>query len=441
MSDLLSSSPSPGAARIWSVSALVQAIADHLAARFARCQVRGEISGFTQAASGHCYFTLKDEDGSASLRCAMFRRSATALSLRPENGWRVEVVGELSVYGPRGELQLVVDTLRRAGAGSLYEEFLRLKAKLQAQGLFDAGRKRPIASHPQVVGIATSLQAAALHDVLTVFARRAPHVRLVVYPCAVQGAQAIEQICRAIETASERREVDTLIVCRGGGSMEDLWAYNAEAVAHAIARCAVPVISGVGHETDVTLADFVADLRAPTPSAAAELAAQPQAAGLQDLQRLAQRLQRWTRHRLDTCAQRLDSTALRLGRPQSVVEQHQERLTQLARRLTQALPRALHADTVDLTHLGRRFVWAAGQLHEARRHRLESLAVRLHAMDPRGVLRRGYAWLSTEAGQPLLSAAQARPGQVVMAHLTDGRLRTEVRDVLADADDPAGGEG
>jgi exodeoxyribonuclease VII large subunit len=316
-------------------------------------------------------------------------------------------------------LQLVVDSLRRAGAGSLYEEFLRLKAKLQAQGLFDAGRKRPIATHPQGVGIATSLQAAALHDVLTVFSRRAPHVRLVVYPCAVQGAQAVEQICRAIETASERREVDTLIVCRGGGSMEDLWAYNAEAVAHAIARCAVPVISGVGHETDVTLADFVADLRAPTPSAAAELAAQSQAEGLQDLQPRAQRLQRWTCHGLDTCAQRLDGAALRLGRPQGVVEQHRERWIQLSRRLAQALPRALQAGTVDLTHLGQRFPWAAEQSREARRHRLESLAVRLQAMDPRGVLRRGYAWLSTEDGLPLVRAAQARPGQVLTAHLAD----------------------
>src|SRR5690606_14910358 len=223
-----------GGARVWGVAALVQAVGDTLATRFASCVVRGEISGFTRAASGHGYFTLKDEHGNASLRCAMFRRALSQVDFQPGEGMLVEARGNLAVYEARGELQMVVEGLRRAGAGALYEQFLRLKARLEAQGLFDAGRKRPIPSYPRRIAVVTSLAAAALHDVLTALRRRSGHVEVVVSPCAVQGAEAPAQIVDALAAVRLAHQAgtpfDAVIVCRGGGSMEDLWAFNDERV-------------------------------------------------------------------------------------------------------------------------------------------------------------------------------------------------------------------
>ena len=239
----------------WSVAGLLQAVADALAARLGAVTVRGEISGFTRAASGHCYFTLKDSDGQAALlRCAMFRRAAGLLDFRPADGHQVELRGRITVYESRGELQCVVEAMARLGAGSLFELFLRLKSRLEAAGLFDAARKRPLPAHPRAVGVVTSLGAAALHDVLTAIRRRASHVRVVVYPSLVQGPEAPAQLVAAIAQAGQRAEVDVLIVCRGGGSLEDLWAFNDEAVVRALVACPIPVVCGVGHETDVTLA-------------------------------------------------------------------------------------------------------------------------------------------------------------------------------------------
>ncbi|MFM8899873.1 MAG: exodeoxyribonuclease VII large subunit, partial [Burkholderiales bacterium] len=259
---------------VWTVSALVRAVADALASRFALCSVRGELSGFSRAASGHCYFSLKDADGGDALvRCAMFRRAASLLDFNPQDGQQVQLRGRLVVYEPRGELQLVVESMQRSGEGALMEQFLRLKAKLQAQGLFDAQRKRALPVFPRAVGVVTSLGAAALHDVTSSLARRAPHVPVVVYPSLVQGPQAPSALVEALRLASQRNEVDVLILCRGGGSLEDLWAFNDEAVVRAVVACSMPVVSGVGHETDVSLVDFAADLRAPTPTAAAEMVA------------------------------------------------------------------------------------------------------------------------------------------------------------------------
>jgi exodeoxyribonuclease VII large subunit len=267
--------PGPGLPRrVWSVAALVHAVADALAGGFAACTVKGEMSGFSRASSGHCYFNLKDADtGGATLRCAMFRRAASLLDFAPTEGQLVELRGRVSVYEPRGELQFVAEAMQRAGEGALFEKFLRLKAALQAQGLFDAERKRALPPYPQRIGVVTSLAAAALRDVCVTLARRAPHVGVVVYPSPVQGVEAPGALVAAIALAVSRREVDVLLVCRGGGSLEDLWAFNDEGVVRAIAACPIPVVCGVGHETDVTLADFVADHRAATPSAAAELAA------------------------------------------------------------------------------------------------------------------------------------------------------------------------
>ncbi|MEO6030380.1 MAG: exodeoxyribonuclease VII large subunit, partial [Burkholderiaceae bacterium] len=295
---------------------MVHEVAEVVALRFGVCRVSGEISGFARAASGHCYFNLKDADGgSALLRCAMFRRAGALLAFAPADGQRVELRGRLGVYEPRGELQFVVEAMQRAGAGALYEQFLLLKAKLEAEGLFDAARKRALPAHPRRIGIVTSLGAAALHDVLTALARRSPQVAVVVYPSLVQGADAPPALAAAIALESARAEVDTLIVCRGGGSLEDLWAFNDERVVRAIAASGLPVVCGVGHETDLTLADLAADLRAPTPTAAAELAAPARQACLEVLAAVTVQMQRRARQLLDNQAQHLDRAALRLARP------------------------------------------------------------------------------------------------------------------------------
>ena len=260
--------------RVWPVSSLLKAIADSLEARFNPVAVQGEISGFSRAASGHCYFSLKDDDG--QIRCAMFRRATSLLDFTPRDGHRVELRGRLGVYEARGELQLIVESMRQAGQGTLFEQFLKLKAKLEAEGLFGPDRKRSLPLLPKTVGVVTSLGAAALHDVVTALQRRAPHISVVVYPASVQGTQAPSELRDALLKAFKRREVDVLLLVRGGGAMEDLWAFNDEALARTIAESPIPIVSGVGHETDFTIADFCADVRAPTPTAAAELCAQPQ---------------------------------------------------------------------------------------------------------------------------------------------------------------------
>ena len=266
-----------GGARVWPVGSLLRAIADSLEARFNPVAVQGELAGFSRASSGHCYFSLKD--GQGQIRCAMFRRAASLLDFSPRDGQLVELRGRLGVYEPRGELQLVVESMRQAGQGTLFEQFLQLKARLEAEGLFDTARKRPLPVMPRAIGVVTSLGAAALHDVVTALQRRAPHIPVVIYPASVQGAQAAGELRGAVLKAGERRstdQVDVLLLVRGGGAMEDLWAFNDEALARAIVASPMPVVCGVGHETDFTIADFCADVRAPTPTAAAELCAQPQ---------------------------------------------------------------------------------------------------------------------------------------------------------------------
>ena len=266
--------------RIWAVGALCRAIADVLDNSFNPVAVRGEISGFTRAASGHCYFTLKDASG--QLRCAMFKRAAQMLDFRPVDGELVEIRGRLGVYEPRGELQLVVEHMRRAGQGAWFEQFLKLKAQLEAEGLFDAERKRPLPTMPRGIGVVTSLGAAALHDVASALQRRVPHIPVVLAPSLVQGPDAPPTLVQALQQLCQLPHIDVILLVRGGGSMEDLWAFNDEHLARAIVNCPVPIISGVGHETDFTIADFCADLRAPTPTAAAEMCAVPQSELLSD---------------------------------------------------------------------------------------------------------------------------------------------------------------
>jgi len=421
----------PSPRTVWGVSALLLATGDALAARFGAVAVRGELSGFSRPASGHCYFSLKDSSGAAALlRCAMFRRAASLLDFQPADGQQVELRGRLGVYEPRGELQMVVESLQRVGTGTLYEEFLRLKARLAALGLFDAARKRTIAPHPQAIGIVTSLAAAALHDVLTAFARRAPQVRLVIYPSPVQGAEAPAALVAALQAAALRREVDTLLLVRGGGSLEDLWAFNDERVVRAVAACPIPVVCGVGHETDVTLADLAADLRAPTPTAAAELAAPAQAELLAALLAREATMQRALARAVDRQAQRLDTLALRLGRPAATLLAQGQRLQSLEPRLRQALGTQLARQAQAPALLAGRLRRAAAvQLQRLQAH-LASARERLDALDPQRVLHRGYAWVEGADGRPVVSVRGLLPGQVVQAVWADGRARAEVVDVV-----------
>lgn len=406
---------------VWGVAALIHAISDTLAARFAACTVRGELSGYTRAASGHCYFTLKDADGdAAAIRCAMFKRAAGLLQFLPADGQQVQLRGRIAVYEPRGDLQFIVDSMQRSGDGSLYEQFLRLKQKLEVEGLFDASRKRALPSHPRRVGVVTSLGGAVLHDVATSLARRAPQVELIVYPSLVQGSEAPAALVAAIEMAGRRREVDTLLLCRGGGSIEDLWAFNDERVVRAIAACPIPVVSGVGHETDTTLSDFVADLRAPTPTAAAELCAPLRADSLSMLDAAAAAMRRRMRRALETEAQRLDALAMRSLRPVDAVRRQAQALNLWALRLASAAQRLVAARAQGLQLSGARFQRAGFTSIQAAVQSLDRLDARLQGLDPAVVLKRGYAWVSDDGGRPLVSASQLRIGQSVRAVLSDG---------------------
>lgn len=418
-----------GEPMVWELGAFLKAIADTLGARFGAVAVKGELGAWTRAASGHCYFTLKSADGQASLRCVLFRRAAAMLDFEPREGVAVELRGRLSLFEPRGELQMVVEGMRRAGAGTLMEQFLQLKARLEAEGLFDPARKRPLPAYPRCIGLVTSLSGAVLHDVVTALQRRAPQVQLIVYPASVQGAQAGPQLAAAVQLAGRRSEVDVLLVCRGGGSIEDLWAFNHEALVRAIAASPVPVISGVGHETDFTLADFVADLRAPTPTAAAELVAPARAACLSALLQYQHRMGRVLHHRLDRESQRLDHLATRLARPGTALLQRRQQLTQLAQRLERGLAARLQTERQRQVQLQARLLHARERQTDRQRQRLDLLATRLAALDPRQVLRRGYAWVENAQGVAVTSVAAVQPGQPLRAVLADGELQAQVLSV------------
>lgn len=421
------------AVRVWGVGALCRAIADALDARFNPVAVLGELSGFSRAASGHCYFSLKDDAG--QLRCVMFKRASGMLVFSPRDGDLVELRGRLAVYEPRGDLQLIVESMRKAGAGVWYERFLQLKEALQAEGLFEAARKRPVAVLPRGVGVVTSLAGAALHDVVSALGRRVPHVHVVVAPAQVQGQGSAGELSRALEAlyrlagpdtpASIR--LDTILLVRGGGSIEDLWAFNDEALARTISRSPVPVVSGVGHETDVTIADMVADLRAPTPTAAAEMAAQPRQ-DLLDLARVTEeRLNSCVLRTLDVQAQHLDRVAARLGRPSLLAAAHRQGVVALSRRLRTGMSYGLRQRHQLLQGLASQLPRQVGLGLKTRRDALAALELRLQLLDPALVLRRGYAWLADESGRTIADAAQVAPGQHLHATLAHGELDLTVR--------------
>ena len=422
------SSTSAASRRIWAVGALCRAVADALEARFNPVAVRGEITGFSRAASGHCYFSLKDPQG--QIRCAMFRRAAGLLEFMPRDGELVEVTGRLGVYEPRGDLQLIVESMRRAGQGALFEQFLRLKAKLEAEGLFEAARKRELPLLPRGIGIVTSLGAAALHDVVTCLRRRAPHIPVVLAPAAVQGAQAPGELVQGLQSlyriAAEGR-IEVILLVRGGGSIEDLWAFNDEQLARTIVASPVPLVSGVGHETDFTIADFCADLRAPTPTAAAELAAQPRENWLAALRMMHERLQEAAFRRIDRASQRLDQAAAHLGRPSARTAQQHLRIERQAQRLRFALSARRQRANDQLAAAGDKLGVAVGARLERGRRECERLELRLQLLDPRLVLQRGYALLTdSQSGHPITSVRTTFAGQAVRASLADGEVDLRV---------------
>ncbi len=406
--------------RIWAVGALCRMIAQVLNARLNPVAVRGEISGFSRASSGHCYFTLKDDHG--QIRCAMFRRAASQLRHPVKDGDQVELTGQLSVYEARGDLQLVVESLRPIGQGALLEAFLRLKARLEGEGLFDAARKREPSSLPRVVGIVTSAQAAALQDVLTALRRRAPHVRVVVSPALVQGVGAPASLCTALERLYQRTDIDTILLVRGGGSMEDLWAFNDEQLARQVVRSPVPLIAGIGHETDFTIAEFCADVRAPTPTAAAELCATQRTDLLDELEGLALRLQQRLLHKLDTQAQRVDSLQHRLGRPAERLQRESLRLQHLRIQLHQALRQPWPLQRQRLQWFEQALQRGVQQTLQQGNQQLDRLATQLHLLDPRRVLQRGYALLQDEQGHAVTRAQSLDMGQRLHATLMDGEV-------------------
>ena len=425
--------------QVWDVGALLLAAGDMLQARFGALTVKGELSGLTRAASGHRYFSLKDMLGaSALLRCAMFRRAAALVDFEAQDGQQVELRGRIVVYEPRGELQLVVESMQRLGAGALYEQFLRLKARLEAAGLFDPARKRPVPAWPSTLGIVTSTAAAALHDVLVALARRAPQVRVIIYPSPVQGVDAASSLVAALRLAAARREVDTLLLVRGGGSLEDLWSFNDEALVRAIVESPIPVICGVGHEGDVTLADLAADLRAATPTAAAELAAPARAEALERLEALAALLPRRVRQLTDTQVQRLDTLALRLSGPARALGLQRQMLGSFDERARLALRQAAANAARESAQLGARLLRAMRRHQERQSQLLQSAAQRLAALDPQRVLARGYAWMADASGQPVLSVRAVHAGDRLRAIWADGSAQVEVLQVQPAAPpDPA----
>jgi len=412
--------------KIWTVGALCLAVSDALQARFNPVNVQGEISGFTRASSGHCYFTLKDESG--QLRCAMFKRAASQLTVGLKDGDKIQATGQLGVYAGRGDLQLVVERVRTQGRGSLFEEFLKIKAKLQAQGLFDESKKKALKPTPRAIGVVTSLDAAALRDVLITLKRRVPHIPVVVSAALVQGTQSAASLISALKSLYELPQVEVILLVRGGGSMEDLWSFNDEALAQVIASSPTPIVSGVGHESDVTIADFCADLRAATPTAAAELCAQSKESLEVELSSLQERFARSLWRVLDTQTQGLDHLQYRLGAPSGYAMKQMARLQILEQRLPPALRHRAQSSAHELEQLGQTLRRAVVSYAQTRAQSLERAHLRLGLLDPSLVLKRGYAWLSDEHGTPITQAKGLKKGQSIAASLADGEVALEVRE-------------
>ena len=409
--------------------------------------VLGEISNLTRAVSGHFYFTLKDEN--AQVRCVMFRSRAQILPWRLENGQQVEAQALVTLYEARGDFQLNVEMLRRGGRGRLFEAFALLREKLEREGLLDAGRKRNVPRFPRAIGIVTSTHAAALHDVIAALQRRAPHVAIILYPTPVQGVGAAAQIASSIALAGARAECEVLIVARGGGSIEDLWAFNEEIVARAIAASSIPVISGVGHETDITIADFVADQRAATPTAAAEMASTGWYSAAEEIAAMSNDLRDAMRTALENRMQHLDLLSRRLLHPGDRLARHRQHLGHLTTRLAAAANRTLWLGGQRLSDLRLRTVRARpdpaprrallnltmqglqnafGNAMVKRAHAINRLRATLIALNPEATLARGYSIVRDDAGNVVTNSQQLRRGDAVSLRFArghaDGRIES-----------------
>ena len=407
--------------------------------------VTGEISNLVRAASGHFYFTLKDE--AAQVRCAMFRSRANLVPWQIANGQQVEVQALVSIYEARGDFQLNVEAMRRGGLGRLYEAFAKLRAKLEDEGLFAAERKRPLPAFPRALGIVTSLQAAALRDIVAACRRRAPHLPLIIFPTPVQGDGAAAQIAQAIAAASRSGYCDVLLVARGGGSIEDLWSFNEEVVARAIATCAIPVVSGVGHETDITIADFVADHRAATPTAAAELATAGWFAAAAELDQLRDGLQRQLRRLIEARMQRIDALTRRLLHPRQRLEKNMLTSAHMRMRLDAAMRGRLarHAGSLAALHLrlqqqrpnialahstlaasAQRFGQALQTSLAQCQHRLGNAAEALKLLDPNATLARGYCIVRDTEGKLVIDSGKLLPGDEVALQFASGHADAHI---------------
>lgn len=438
----------PDGAHVLPVSELVRQARRLLEQGLPLCWVGGEVSNLTRAASGHLYFTLKDDN--SQLRCTMWRNRAQLLPFQLSEGMRVEVRAQMTVYEARGDLQLAVEHVRRAGQGNLFEALLRLKAALEAEGLFDPARRRPLPPLPRRIGIVTSPNAAALQDVLVALRRRAPSLQVILYPTPVQGDTAGAQIAATIDLASRRSTADgieALLLCRGGGSLEDLWAFNDERVVRAIRRSSVPVVTGVGHETDSCLCDFAADLRAATPTAAAEALSAGHLALAERLPHFARRLSQAMQARLNRSHQRLDLAERSLRHPRQQLDAVGHRLERLALRLRHAASRqvqllhtrlarserSLSVRSPDLRLPATRLAELQQRLHQARDHwlrqqaqQLDRLGGALEALNPAAVMQRGYAIVRDHQGHILRDAAGLVRGDRLAISFEHGGASAEV---------------
>lgn len=440
--------PTPISPSIISVTELNRLARMALEKSLPSCWVAGELSNLTRASSGHWYFTLKDSQ--ASVRCAMFRARNQFVDWNPREGEQVEIRAQPTLYEARGEYQLVVDAMRHAGQGRLFEAFLRLKERLDKEGLFAPERKRALPAMPRHIGVITSPQGAALHDVLTTLNKRWPLARITLYPTQVQGANAAGQVANAIRLADEQATCDLLLLVRGGGSLEDLWAFNEEVVARAIAACNLPLVSGVGHETDFSIADFVADLRAPTPTGAAQLATPDQVELRQHIQQLAGRLTKTYTHAINQHAQRLDGLFRRLRHPADRLAKQRQMLLQLGQRLAYVFRSHCAGLGMHSNALAHRLASARPQCGPRREHvtqlmtrarsslttgllhrqaRLDSLRGNLHHLNPAAVLERGYSIVRDQTGKVIRQAVELAPGQEVTVDLARGGFGANVTDI------------
>lgn len=433
---------------VFSVSQFARHLNEYFRTEFGAIRIQGEVASFTKASSGHWYFGLKDS--TAQLKAVMFRQRNILAGFLPAVGDKVEVLAQLAMYEQRGELQLIVDVMKKAGQGNLHEQYLQLKARLSQEGLFDLNRKKPVPSVVFNLGVVTSLQAAALADVKQALARRAPHVDYTVYHTAVQGEQAAAQIIDALQKADAAGH-EVLILCRGGGSLEDLWSFNIEAVVRAVAACKTPVVVGVGHESDVTLAEFAADLRAATPTAAAELISKPTQELLTQVQNLHNNLRRALRHRAQLLVQQVDRAEMRLLTPTAYVNSLESKIQNALNRMPRLVQRQLQQHETAASNLSQALSLEMGKTQVLANQRLESAAVVMHtaqnrhltamegrlqrlgavveAVSPQRTLERGYAFLQPEGGEAVVrSVSQVETGDNLRATLADGEIVLNVRE-------------